>query len=77
MTDRERRHARAVAQSLRWAEDAARNGEYDKALGWLHTVEAVRGELEPAWQVKRGVWLAACSTRTQTNAAEPVQRAPE
>jgi hypothetical protein len=77
VTERERRHARAVAQSLRWADEAARNGDYDSALGWLHTIEAVRGGLEPAWEAKRAIWLAACSTQPQTNAAEPAHSVPE
>lgn len=70
MTERERRHARAVAQSLRWADEAARMGEYDKALNWLDTVEAVSGGLDADWVTKRGVWTAAGSAHPQSNARD-------
>jgi hypothetical protein len=53
------RHALAVRQSLRWAERAAREGDYEHALSWLAVVERVDGALSEQWRCRREVWLAA------------------
>jgi len=53
------RHALAVRQSLRWAERAASEGDYERALGWLRMVEQVDGRLDAAWRERRKQWSAA------------------
>jgi hypothetical protein len=53
------RHTLAVRQSLRWAERAARERDYERALGWLAMVERVEGALPDEWQRRREVWGAA------------------
>jgi len=53
------RHALAVLQSLRWAERAAREGDYEHALSWLAVVERVDGTLPAEWRCSREVWVAA------------------
>ncbi|HEX4805711.1 MAG TPA: hypothetical protein VFU94_07400 [Conexibacter sp.] len=58
------RHALAVRQSLRWAERAAREGDYERALGWLRMVEQVDGALDAEWRARRETWLAAWRART-------------
>lgn len=50
------RHERAVAQSLRHAQEAAGIGDFDEALAWLRAVEAVDGVLPREWAAKRAVW---------------------
>lgn len=55
----EERHALAVRQSLRWAERAASEGDYERALGWLRMVEQVGRPLEPQWRRRRAQWRAA------------------
>ena len=50
------RHARAVAQSLRFAQEAADKGDYREALSWLGAVEAADGGLSPEWEQTRGLW---------------------
>ncbi len=64
----EERHALAVSQSLRWAERAACEGDYERALGWLRMVEQVDGALGAEWRARRETWLAAW--RAQTRAPE-------
>jgi hypothetical protein len=53
------RHALAVRQSLRWAERAAREGDYEHALSWLDVIERVDGPLAEEWRCRREVWVAA------------------
>lgn len=53
------RHALAVRQSLRWAERAAQEGDYERALGWLRMVEQIDGALEDGWRRRREEWRAA------------------
>jgi hypothetical protein len=55
----EERHALAVRQSLRWAERAAREGDYERALGWLQMVEYIEGRLGEEWRRTREDWRAA------------------
>jgi len=57
------RHALAVRQSLRWAERAASEGDYERALGWLRMVEQVDGPLEAAWRERREQWRMACAVQ--------------
>ncbi len=60
----EERHALAIRQSLRWAERAAREGDYERALSWLSTVERVDGRLPDGWRRQREVWLAAWAAQS-------------
>ena len=53
---RARRHERAVAQTLRWAQEAAVNQSFDDALEWLQTVTIVDGPLSPDWERTRASW---------------------
>lgn len=53
------RHELAVRQSLRWAERSAHEGDYEQALSWLATVEAVEGQLPDVWHERRRAWLTA------------------
>jgi hypothetical protein len=64
------RHALAVRQSLRWAERSAREGDYERALGWLAMVERVEGALREPWPQRRRAWLAAWQAQT-TGAQRP------
>lgn len=67
------RHALAVRQSLRWAERAAREGDYERALSWLAVVERVDGKLAQEWQLHREVWRAAWAAQV---AEGPCRRRP-
>lgn len=69
---RSERHAAAVRQSVAWAEDAAREGDYAGALAWLATVEAVGGELSGALAARRRGWAA----RVRSGAAKAAQPSP-
>jgi hypothetical protein len=59
LPDAERR-ALSVRQSLRWAERAAREGDYEGALAWLSVVERAEGSLDEHWRAARKLWTAAC-----------------
>ncbi len=50
------RHERAVAQTLRWAQEAAASQSFDDALEWLQTVAVVDGPLSPGWQRTQASW---------------------
>jgi hypothetical protein len=54
--DASERHDAAVRQSVAWAEDAARRGDYAGALAWLATVEAIGDELSQALAARRRGW---------------------
>jgi hypothetical protein len=62
------RDALAVRQSLRWAERAAREGDYERALSWLTMVERVDGRLPEQWRRSREVWIAAWSRQSSIEA---------
>jgi hypothetical protein len=57
MTKHEERHERAVQQTYAWAREAAERGEYDEAIAWMGTLEAVEGELRPDWEAQRASWF--------------------
>jgi hypothetical protein len=57
LPDAERR-ALSVRQSLRWAERAARERDYERALAWLSVVEHTDGDLDPHWRAARKAWAA-------------------
>lgn len=65
------RHALAVRQSLRWAERAAREGDYERALGWLRMVEQVDGRLDGAWRRRREEWRAAWTAQLVQGSRTP------
>lgn len=67
----EERHALAIRQSLRWAERAAREGDYDRALSWLSMVERVEGSLTQEWQLHREVWRAAWAAQVAAGPCRP------
>jgi hypothetical protein len=64
----QRRHAAAVAQSLRWAEESARCGDLGDALAWLTVIEATGDQLGHEYQSKRREWLAAVGARSNLGA---------
>lgn len=51
------RHARAVANSLRLATEAAERGDYVEALAWVDTVRAIGEDLPPELHASRNSWL--------------------
>lgn len=51
------RHARAVANSLRLATEAAERGDYVEALAWADTVRAIGDDLPPELHASRDAWL--------------------
>jgi hypothetical protein len=66
------RHALAVRQALRWAEQAAGTGDYERALRALRTIERVDGQLPAPWQERRRAWTAA--VHEQAGARRPRAR---
>jgi hypothetical protein len=50
------RHARAVANTLGFAREAAAQGDFAGALEWLGVVEIVDGALPAGWELTRAVW---------------------
>lgn len=63
LPDAERR-ALSVRQSLRWAERAAREGDFEHALTWLSVVERAEGSLDAHWRAVRERWAAAWAEQT-------------
>jgi hypothetical protein len=55
----EQRHERAVAQTLRWAQEAADRDAFGDALDWLDVVEVVEGDLAPGWKRTQSSWRLA------------------
>lgn len=52
------RHRIAVERSLRWADEAAEQGDFASAVSWLATVEAVDGEIPSDYHERRVDWAA-------------------
>jgi hypothetical protein len=50
------RHQLVLRQSMRCADAAAAEGDYERALTWLATVEAVGGALPAGWDRRREKW---------------------
>jgi hypothetical protein len=50
------RHAAAVANTLRWADDAAACGDHADAVSWVETVLAIGDELPEEYAAKRDIW---------------------
>lgn len=57
------RHRRAVANTLRWADESAAAGDFAEALAWLATLEAIREPLPDAYQHKRTAWARSATER--------------
>jgi hypothetical protein len=53
---RQERHEHAVAQTLRWARDAAAGQDFGEALEWLAVIEAIDGTLAPGWERTQERW---------------------
>ena len=51
------RHGRAVARSLGFAQEAAAEGDFVNAVGWLQVVQAVDGGLPPHWERTLAGWI--------------------
>ena len=52
-------HRRAVARSLRWAEESAARGDHAEAIAWLQAVEDTGEQLQSEYEVKRRNWFGA------------------
>ena len=78
------RHQRAVAQSLRFAQEAADRGALGEALEWLGVVELVDQRLPAEWERARAGWQAKRSPQderrepscTQLDDAQAPERRP-
>jgi hypothetical protein len=57
------RHERAVAQTLKWADEAVARGRHADALAWLRTVEAIGDQLPDEYELKRGDWQRSRNRR--------------
>lgn len=55
----ERRHAAAIASTLRQADEAAAGGDYADALSWLGLLETIGDELPEDYRAKREAWYSA------------------
>lgn len=64
ISDMSARHARAEAQTLGWADEAAARGDHAGALAWLRTLEVIGHELSDAYEAKRQSWRLALGIRT-------------
>jgi hypothetical protein len=51
------RHGRAVAGSLGFAKEAAGEGDFVDAVGWLQVVRAVDGRLPADWERTLAGWI--------------------
>jgi hypothetical protein len=60
---RQERHEHAVAQTLRWARDAADGEDFSEALQWLLVVEVIDGTLAPGWQRTQERWRRLSAER--------------
>jgi hypothetical protein len=65
------RRALATRQALRWAQRAAREGDYERALGWLHTIEQAAGTLPTEWREVREAWTAASAAQAAAGPGSP------
>ena len=62
------RHQRAVAQSLRFAQEAADRGALGEALEWLTVVEYVDDGLPVQWERARACWQAKWAAQDERQA---------
>jgi hypothetical protein len=56
---RDDRRLAAVAQTLRWADEAAEHGDHVGAVAWLNVVEAIGEELPRVYETRRHAWVLA------------------
>jgi len=68
---RQERHEHAVAQTLRWARDAAAGEDFAEALQWLSVIEAIDGTLAPGWQRTQERWRRLSAERGSRRRREP------
>jgi hypothetical protein len=59
------RHQRAVAQSFRFAQEAADRGALGEALEWLTVVDYVDDGLPAEWERARACWQAKWAARDE------------
>jgi hypothetical protein len=64
--ERTERHRAAVRRSLTSADEAARDGDYEGALAWLATIEAVTDDLPPGVESRRKTWMSHMQSRRAT-----------
>ncbi len=62
--------ARAIAQTLRWADGAAREGDLSEALAWLCTLELAGYKLPDEYELKREWWRARVRARSTKQGRE-------
>lgn len=55
---RARRHAAAVVNTLKMADEAAKEQDYDEALNWLSTLEAIGERIPDHYEARRQAWSA-------------------
>lgn len=53
------RHLEAVAQTLRWADEAAERGDHFGAVAWLDVLEVIGEELPKLYESRRQTWVLA------------------
>ena len=53
------RHSQAVANTLRWADEAAERGDPIGALKWIEVIRAIGDKLPDAYERKRTQWKLA------------------
>lgn len=63
------RHAAAVRNSLRWAQDAADRSDYVDALGWINVLESIGEQIPAAYQAKRRAWYGQMIATSGDSAA--------
>jgi hypothetical protein len=68
-TEADQRHRLAVAQTARWAQDAADGGHYQDALSWMRVLEAVEGELPAELEPLHEHCLAVIHARAHAHEA--------
>jgi hypothetical protein len=50
------RHEQAVANTLRWARQAADDGDFADALGWVRVLESIGEPLSDEDKARRDAW---------------------
>ncbi len=70
-----RRHERAVAGSLAFEREAAAEGDFANAMGWLQVAQAVDGGLPPKWERTPAGWIDR--GRSAELGCAPAIRAPK
>ncbi len=63
------RHQAAVTRSLEWADEAAGRHDYQDALAWLRTLEAIGEHLPVAYRRKKEAWTRSARASAAADAA--------